>query len=268
LGGEKLAALEGAVTGAPIATARKIAARVARRLLPRPPQLPPDKYGAEVAFRREAVDEYELWYRGEISELYETPAPTNAQQVRCRSPRHSAILTFLELVIKPKYLYDLQLTRRAFAGLRVLDVGAGPMPGGTAFEDIELWCLDPLYPAYLQLGFTLHYWDRVRLVNAFAETMPIEDQFFDVVISVNAIDHVDDFFQTATEIRRVLKNDGLFRMHVHYHAKTPTEPIELNDEVFSRAYSWCRGLRKIDEKTRKYGSEAGPGESYALWGNF
>lgn len=256
------------MTGAPINTARKIAARVARRLLPRPPAPPADKYGAEIAFRREAVQEYELWYRGEIPDLYETPSPTDAQKVQSRSLRHSAILTFLELVIKPKYLWDLELDRRGLAGRRVLDVGAGPMPGGTAFVDVELWCLDPLYPVYLQLGFPLHYWDRVRFVNAFAEDIPIEDGFFDAVISVNAIDHVDDFLKTATEIRRVLKNDGFLRMHVHYHAKTTTEPIELNDEVFGSAYSWCRGLRKIDEKTRKYGSEAGPGEFYALWSNF
>src|SRR4030095_1166376 len=95
---------EGLMTGPPINTARKIAARVARRLLPRPPAPPADKYGAEIAFRREAVQEYELWYRGEIPDLYETPSPTDAQKVQSRSLRHSAILTFLELVIKPKYL--------------------------------------------------------------------------------------------------------------------------------------------------------------------
>ena len=35
--------------------------------------------------------------------------------------------------------------------------------------------------------------------------MPFEDGFFDAVISVNAIDHVNDFAETAKEIKRVLK---------------------------------------------------------------
>jgi SAM-dependent methyltransferase len=88
-------------------------------------------------------------------------------------------------------------------------------------------------------------------------------------VSVNAIDHIDDFAGGAEEIRRVLRPDGSFRMHVHYHEATETEPLELNDEVFLEHYGWVPGLRRIAESDSKDAgiNRAGPGELYVVWGN-
>ena len=46
-----------------------------------------------------------------------------------------------------------------------------------------------------------------------AEDMPFP-RSFDGLVSVNALDHVDDFEGTASEIRRVLKEDAVVRVKV------------------------------------------------------
>ena len=58
-------------------------------------------------------------------------------------------------------------------------------------------------------------------------------------------------------------------MHVHYHPKTKAEPLELNDEVFLKNYSWVNNLKKYSESKHKIGSsldENSP-ELYVVWGN-
>ena len=40
--------------------------------------------------------------------------------------------------------------------------------------------------------------------------LPYEDNYFDIVISDNTIEHLDNPFETFLEINRVLKNNGSF----------------------------------------------------------
>jgi SAM-dependent methyltransferase len=216
------------------------------------------------------------WYDGNLIELYGTKSPTASQRIKAPTKKDSAVLTWLELHQKEKYLVDLKLDTNAFKGAglgifkrkRLLDVGAGPYPSGLVFKGIELYCLDPLYAEYLADGYPIHYYENTRFVNSTAEQMPIEDNFFDAIISINAIDHVDDFHKTAKEIKRVLKPDGKLAMHVHYHKKTITEPLELNDRVMKREYGWCKGFRKISSSHEKMGYELTGDELYAVWRNF
>lgn len=228
-----------------------------------------DKYDAEEQFWRTEVFRYVDWYNHELEQHYHTVSPTEDQKVRCRLVTHSAILTWFDLHQKQKYASDLMLPSDVFAGMRVLDVGSGPMPSAEVFTSCELYCLDPLLPSYIRAGFPLHtYREKTRFIHSYAEDMPFEDDFFDAVISVNAIDHVDNIYLTAKEIERVLKQGRMLRMHIHYHKKTQTEPLELNDNIMREAFNWCDKLRKIYESDKKFGSLAAPGESYALWTNF
>jgi len=238
---------------------------LARRILGRDPP-PPDKYALEENFWRIEIERLVLWYRGEREVHYRTPAPGPEERVQHRDPRLAAILSWFELHQKPKYLLDLALPSDAFRGMRVLDVGSGPMPSGEAFAECELYCLDPLFPRYLNAGWPLHlYRPGTRFVHGYAEDMPLEDDFFDAVISVNAIDHVDDFRAAAGEIRRVLKPGGELCMHVHYHPPTGTEPLELDDQIVADAFGWCERLEKRRESDEKSSAVAAEGESYALW---
>lgn len=226
-----------------------------------------NKYTCEADFWKKSINDFVSWYNNEI-ELYETPPPLENEKIITTSLQHSAILTWAKKHQQVKYLHDLQLDKNAFKGCRILDVGSGGIPSALAFEGCEVYALDPLYSDYIAAGYPLHYYDRVKFVNGYSERMPLPDNFFDAVISVNAIDHVDDFQKTAIEIKRVLKEGGKLRMHIHYHKATTTEPLELNDKIVSAAFSWCNNFRKLYESNRKTGYLAPEGELFTLWSNF
>jgi ubiquinone/menaquinone biosynthesis C-methylase UbiE len=228
------------------------------------------KYRAEIAFWRRTLKDYKAWYNGDLPVLYGEPTPTNSQRITEFSPDFNAIVTWENAHQRKKYLEDLQLSPDVFRGMTLLDIGCGPHPSAQAFSDCQIYCLDPLLPLYMEAGFPIHiYEDRVRFVCGFSERMPLPDRFFDAVISVNAIDHVDDFFATAREITRVLKAGGLLRFHIHYHPKTTAEPLELNDNIVQEAFKGIKGFRKLAESKNKRGSTVKKDiEMYTLWSNF
>ncbi|MCW8924735.1 MAG: class I SAM-dependent methyltransferase [Xanthomonadales bacterium] len=226
------------------------------------------KQAAELQFWIEEITRYRKWYRGELSPLYRTPGPLEHQKVKSTSEKDSSILTWHRLHQEVKYLEDLDLPADVFQGMKVLDVGAGPIPSATCFKGCRLYCLEPLIPQYLEAGFPLHYYDNVNFVHGAAENIPLKDDFINAVISVNAIDHVDDIEATSSEIRRVLKPGGLFRMHVHYHQAMVCEPIVLNDRIFRELFGWCGDLRKLKVSNSNHSTLLDDQESYVLWSNF
>jgi len=228
------------------------------------------KSDAELAFWREEIKRYVDWYHG-VTPLYGFACPSEPQKVKSeRGMPIDAMETWLRCFQMPKYVGDLQLTGNSFQGLRLLDVGCGPFPNLLAFNNCLRIGIDPLVHEYQKVGFPLDVWSNdFTYCRCKAEDIPFPARSFDAVVSVNAIDHVDDYAQTAREIRRVLRSPGIFRMHVHYHRRTVCEPIELNDELFLAHYSWVCGLRKIHEGGSQNlgGTKANPGERYVVWGN-
>lgn len=225
------------------------------------------KQKAEFCFWDNEVTNYVLWYQGILPCLYQTACPDTEQRIVGTDIRQSAILTWTELHQKAKYLKDLSLSADAFKGMKVLDIGAGPIPSATCFEGCRLYALDPLNSIYEMLGFPRQPYPDVRFIGSPAENIPFDDDFFDAVISVNAIDHVDDFERTASEIQRVLRKGGKFAMHVHYHPETECEPIELNDERFLTAFRNIDGLRPVRRSRQSFSNTLGEDESFVLWKN-
>ncbi len=226
------------------------------------------KYDAEVKFWQGMIKHCVAWYNEEEKELFGTPSPTPAQKAHLPNIQDSALITWFNLHQKPKYLQDLGLSAKSFSGDKLLDIGAGPLPSAVCFENADLYCLDPLYSQYVAAGYPLHYYGNVKFVNAFSEHIPTDDYFFDAVISVNAIDHVDNFAKCALEVKRVLKKNGKLAMHVHYHEATKTEPLQLSDDIFMDAFGWCPNLIKAEQSQTKMGWTLPKGEVYALWKNF
>lgn len=87
-------------------------------------------------------------------------------------------------------------------------------------------------------GWPLFGYDA-HCVDAHAESLPYPDGYFDTAISVNALDHVDDFEQTASEMQRVARPGGGVYFEIEYHPPSVTEPIELDDARVARAFSKC-----------------------------
>lgn len=227
------------------------------------------KYPNELKFWKNELEIYEKWYDNEILSHYDEPAPKEDQKVILHTHSHSAIVTWAKIHQYPKYLEDLSLDKNAFKGLKILDIGSGPIPSACVFENCEIFSLDPILGDYLNIGYPLHYYNRVKFICGNSENIPIEDHFFDAIISINAIDHVDDFFKTVKEIQRVLKPQGLIRMHIHYHKKTIEEPLELNDDIVQKGFNWCPGWHKISDSHKKRGCTLkNQDELFALWSNF
>ncbi|MEI6191051.1 MAG: methyltransferase domain-containing protein [bacterium] len=226
------------------------------------------KKKVELEFWKEMVAEYTKWYKGGIESLFGEKNPEEKNKIYVNSIKDSAILTWHKIHQEQKYLEDLVLKENAFEGKKVLDIGSGPIPSATAFKNSDLYCLDPLLGDYINIGYPIHYYGQTKFICSHSENIPISDNFFDAVISVNAIDHVNDLLKTSLEIKRVLKEGGTLRMHVHYHKKTQAEPIEINDEIMKEIFSWCKNFKKISESNSKRGYTLSKGGGiYTVWSN-
>src|SRR4029077_13516697 len=116
------------------------------------------KQDAELDFWRKEIVRYQNWFAGELSVLYKTPSPVSDQKEKAPNQKDASILTWHKLHQEQKYLEDLELAPDAFQGMKVLDIGSGPIPSATCFKGCRIYCLEPLLPKYLEIGFPLHYY--------------------------------------------------------------------------------------------------------------
>ena len=96
-----------------------------------------------------------------------------------------------------------------FSG-NILDVGcgSGALLAELAKKDKNIWCvgLDPALPEYPE--FTDIENDRIDLHRNVLSKMALESAFFDNVISINTIEHVNDPIDFLSNIAKVMKQDG------------------------------------------------------------
>ena len=227
------------------------------------------KQDSEINFWKGVLIDFYKWYSGELPIYNNAPSPKKSEKVKSDTLAKSVILTIRKLYSEKKYLSDLGLKFDAFNGMKLLEIGSGPISGATCFKGTELHCLEPLLDRYERIGFPV-FLNNIKYIHSSAESIPCRNNFFDAVISINAIDHVDDISKTALEIKRVLRPDGLFRMHVHYHKPQKCEPISLDDDKFIKLFGWVENLKKVKESTTSFSNNVPLpiGEKFVLWSNF
>ncbi len=97
----------------------------------------------------------------------------------------------------------------------ILDVGCGPTCVGQFFTVGTKTYIDPLMDSYLKT-----YSERLpegEKICGVAEDIPKEDESFDVVICINALDHMDNPVKALSEMHRVLKKEGMFLLGIFLH---------------------------------------------------
>lgn len=106
----------------------------------------------------------------------------------------------------------------------IIEVGPGPIGVVPFMNGAVKVALDPLHDTYETIG---SYADlrQSAIANGTSyiygkgEKIPYDDNSFDIYITDNVLDHVDDHKKFVSEIRRVLKTDGVAYVRVHvYHA--------------------------------------------------
>jgi SAM-dependent methyltransferase len=182
------------------------------------------KRQAEIGYWREQLACYQSWAGGRKGHLG-IPPPT----VPLPGCTPAAAAAAWATAHADKYLEALQWPADALSGLRVLDLGCGPIPYSLVFANCEIVALDPLLDDYRSLGYPLDdQSSRLGYVCGCAEAMPFRDASFDAIIAINALDHVDDLPCAAGEILRALRPGGLLRFQVNCHRPTCAEPWEIN----------------------------------------
>lgn len=100
-------------------------------------------------------------------------------------------------------------------GMNVLDIGCG-----MGFPLIELAArlgnscklhgIDPWERALERVRLKMKVYDikNVQVIHGYAENMPFENDFFDLIVSNNGINNVNDMNQTLMECYRVSKSDA------------------------------------------------------------
>lgn len=159
------------------------------------------------------------------------------------------------------YLYDK----------RVLDIGSGPMGGILNFIECDAKVsVDPLNDEYIK-HFKDFYNPNIEYITGVGEDLPFTSEQFDLVTSMNALDHCEDPEQVLSEIKRVLDRSGYMALtfcvnlsEAHPH---PAHKISIDSEWLHRVID--EDFETIFEETGSYGwvkDERGKVGQKALYG--
>jgi len=100
---------------------------------------------------------------------------------------------------------------------KILQVGSGPMGIIYYFPTEKKYAIDPLADFYKE-KFKFNY-GKVNFKKGVGEEIPSLGKSFDVVILTNVLDHVHLPEKVLSEIRRVLKDDGIFHFENYVYQK-------------------------------------------------
>lgn len=191
------------------------------------------KLQEELRWWRKYLKLYGDWFNG-VAPLEGKPCPEKGKYP-------DPFTAWIRGCLEPTYGDELGMGPDELEGLEVLEIGPGPLSGMGYFKGMTLTGVDPLRDEYVKLGYPVD----PNVVKGSVEKLPFADDTFDAVISVNSLDHVDDFELAAKEINRVIKPDGKLAFSVDQHPPLVCEPIELTDEIVKKAFP---GIKKIKER--------------------
>lgn len=150
--------------------------------------------------------------------------------------------------------------RDFFKGKIVMSIGPGPVGFLEACEARIKIGVEPLANAFRHHGLLLPDSDVVYL-NTGAENIPLVDDFVDIAISRNSLDHLEEPQRVVDEIWRMLKPNGYFILNVDIeHESRPLEPHSFSladvDSMLTRF--------RVEQKIVYEKSHGGEGRMYVV----
>jgi ubiquinone/menaquinone biosynthesis C-methylase UbiE len=133
------------------------------------------------------------------------------------------------------YCHYLDINKDSFEDKIIVDIGCGPHGALSLFNAKLRIGVDISVKSFNQL-FDLKKHNIIYL-DCSADSISMMDNFADVVISRNALDHVDDFSKSIVEIHRILKKGGeiVFSINLQ-HYPTLAEPQVLNKNIIEESF--------------------------------
>ena len=178
------------------------------------------------------------FWNNDIPELLDLdPGPAfSYEEIRRIEARAQVVRTLKEAQIE---------TRDFFRDQIVMEIGPGPVGFLEACGARIAIGIEPLANAFRREGLLLAGSDAVYLTAA-AENIPLVDDFVDIAVSRNSLDHVTDPGKVVDEVKRVLKPGGSFLVNVDVeHEKRPLEPHNFSVGEVDRLLTGFRIDRKI-----------------------
>lgn len=122
---------------------------------------------------------------------------------------------FKEIETKyPQILTYIEEKYNFCADTKILDLGCGATCPSILFKKGEKFGVDPLVTGFLQKDKE-KLAGKIRLFPGTGEQIPFENDFFNVVLCRNALDHMDNIQKVMQEIKRVTKIEGIVIISIY-----------------------------------------------------
>lgn len=115
---------------------------------------------------------------------------------------------------------------RVQAYSRVMDIGTGPAGGILdLLECDEKWAIEPIYSQYKKEGIWHWRSDLIVRETVCEQLSGVPENYFDIVFSMNALDHGENIEKCFRKTCEALKEGGLFYLHVHCRSEEQLNPL-------------------------------------------
>lgn len=118
---------------------------------------------------------------------------------------------------------------------KILQIGCGPEDVINYFKTGKKYSIDPLAKFYKQ-KFRLDY-KSSHLTEGRGEEIPFPDEYFDVVVIINVLDHTQLPDKVFSEIKKVLKKNGILHFENYIYQKRFIQLAKIKGkikEIFKR----------------------------------
>lgn len=139
-------------------------------------------------------------------------------------------------------------------GHKVLQIAAGPCDVIDFWGDAEKHAIDPLAEQYRERFHELQN-PTVKYVAGYGEDLPYRDDYFDVVIIRNGLDHLNDPDKALQEVFRVIKSTGVLYLWMYMYSWRASLVYRAINALTKRYIGepWAFTFRRTKKTIRKNG---------------